>query len=757
MKYKLSFYRKVSVFAVFLLLSLSSNVFSRVCMDLTRGSRLLSMLHSMGPAHQIIKDGEDKVIDEDGSYHILENIVSSITVCANNVIIDLNGFAILGSADPIITIKADVENVVIKNGAIVGNCNNVGIKLMPRTKKIRLENLRISRVDKGIHFAGASGTGPVKCCKVTNVHISNATIGVDLDYTEKSIFKNVDVCCSTDVGFDLHFSKFNKFEQCKAIGIVNDDLSNDAIGFKALAGKDNLFFECFAERIAKCDSDFCTKAAGFFFGFYQTMPETESKIINCCVDSIKTTSFGNAFGVCLEMKLRNEAEFVTTGSFDTVVNDIAWSPQGNLIGVGASDPLYGIIDFDGTSLNNVFSGDTNGAVNGVAWSANGRYLASVTDFGEVFVQDSKHDLTTFLFGDFVEADTFYDVRWFNKCHKFVVSGDSNSDRHLHVFFFDGKKIHLVKSEDLGENVIRHVAVSPDDCHIAVGDEDGIIEIRNPDDLALSAFTTSTSDVAINDLDWNPIACCGRYYLAVAGDVGDAPNDVNLEILEYDGASTLTTLTRVNFDPDSTGLENLTSVRWSPRGKDLVVSGTGNTIGVYSFNPQSPTAKLTLAFTYTTTVGAAVPGSKKYVDWSPCGRFIVIAGAEESEQGGNGGTQPVEFPIPNCSNIEVIRVGDSVEKCVVEGNKIANVCGGLCGVGIIGGGLCNLIDKNVVCCAGVPYSWGVYAKHLDGLLGFAGALDNLYGNDCCVCCECECRAPVCDCDCIVEAILVQING
>lgn len=740
MKYELSFYRKVSVFTVFLLLSLSSNIFSTTCVDFSNGSRLLAMLHSMAPAHQIIKDGENRVITEDGSYHILENITGSITVgtaADKNVVIDLNGFTISGTAAALITVAQNVENVVIKNGAICGDCTNVGIKLMAGAKRITLENLRISNVNKGIHFAGTTGGNTVECCRVTNVHISHATMGVDLDYTEKSLFKDVEVCCATYFGFDLHVSKYNKFEQCKAIGIVNSDGDKMAAGFRALAGLDNLFFECFSERIAKCDSKFCTKAAGFFFGFAfdpmktATVAETESKIINCCVDTIKTTSFGNAFGICLEMRLRDLATTVTLGDFDTVINDIAWSPQGNLLGAAGSDKTYGIIDFDGTSLNTVLtSDDLFQAANGVAWSADGRYLASVITFSnaapEVIVQDSKHDLRTYSF-DYIASNTAFDVKWFNKCTKFVVSGDP----FLDVFYFDGKMIHLVNTAEQ-EQIEGRVAISPDDCHIAVGDVDGDIEIYNPDDLKLSDFITFTAGTAVRDLDWNPVACCSSYYLAVVGDTGNVQNDLNIEIFEFDDVS-LTRLAKAKADAD------LTSIRWSPRGKEFVVTGTNQTVTVYSFDPQSPNV-ITEKFTYQTVVGLNKLGSSKHVDWSPCGRFIVIAGDDSG----------LDNPVTEADqNIEIIRVGDSVEKCVVENNKIANVCGGICGIGIFGGGFCNLIDKNVVCCSGVPYSWGVYGKYLGGLLGFAGALDNLYGNDCCVCCECGCRAPVCDCDCVNE--------
>ena len=46
-------------------------------------------------------------------------------------------------------------------------------------------------------------------------------------------------------------------------------------------------------------------------------------------------------------------------------------------------------------------------------------------------------------------------------------------------------------------------------------------------------------------------------------------------------------------------------------------------------------------------------------------------------------------------METVLLENFVHGCVVEDNKVANVAGGICGVGLIGAGSLNLFDKNLL--------------------------------------------------------------
>jgi len=313
---------------IFFLFLVHTNSFSHTCIDLTKGNMLTAMLHSMAPAHTIINDGEDIVIEKEGSYHILGHSEGAIVVNADNVIIDLNGFTLSGSTSALITVSA--ENIIIRNGVIEGGCFNTGILFAAGARNVLLQNLYITNCQTGISFEGMVNI-PVECCRVLNCYISVCDTAVQMEQACNNIFKNVVACCCQYAGFSLNYSKYNKFQQCKTIGIGTDDKSENVSGFVSLTGLDNLFYECFVENICKKDdANFCTKAAGFRFGYAQEqegladVPERESKIINCVVDSIVTTSLGNAYGIYLESKLlaADAITSVTTGLFCESINDI---------------------------------------------------------------------------------------------------------------------------------------------------------------------------------------------------------------------------------------------------------------------------------------------------------------------------------------------------------------------------------------------------------------------------------------------------
>jgi len=294
-----------------------------------------------------------------------------------------------------------------------------------------------------------------------------------------------------------------------------------------------------------------------------------------------------------------------------------------------------------------------------------------------------------------------------------------------------------------ENFSRILAISPDDVYIAygvresVGAEDAIFItktncghlVMHPDadtDESIEEIATFTK-LNINSFDWNPITCCDNYYFAIGGSVEEINGETkNIELFEFNGTNVQSLGSALL--PEQT----VTDIKWSSRGKDLVATGTNHAVSIFTLD-FSNTDTLIGMLTEYKTINTVLGSGDKYADWTSDGRYFVLAGPSATDQ-----------EVPN--NIEIFYAGDSVSKCVVQGNNVANICGGLCGIGISGAGRLNLIDKNIVCCSGVKYSQGVFAKYLGGLLGTPGLLDNLPGNDCCACCPCVCREPECVCSC-----------
>jgi len=706
MKHKIS----VVIFATLFLFSIPSKISSEQCIDFTRGNQIKALLGSMKPASWMVNDGVVHIVDTGSSIQLLENINATVQISADTVVVDLNGFKIKSSNSPVIQIDADQKNIVIKNGSIEGirpegsgTVPAVGVLIKDGAKSVHLENLNITHCFKGIHLEGTPGN-KVECCTFTNCFINDCEVGVDMVHANKCVFQDCDVCECNYKGFSVVECMYNKFIQCKAIRVGPGDLSWGAYpldgltaGFAALGGKDNLFYECFAEAVCKTDAatEWCRKAMGFWFGFEGNVPETESKIVNCFVDSIKGAGFGNAFGINLEMKLRDSIVSIIKGDFipdnEGSAIDIDWSPQGEYVAVVTY--VVGTIHlrvfrFDGSTFGQVFSTDFDSSTFpvGVEFSPDGQLLAIV--YG-----GAAGSLKVYRVSDFNELVSLpldpdpTDVKWFHCGRTLAVTraAGQEDDPELSVFYFDGDELILIKDVSIpGVDGAFTIAISPDDKYIAVGDSAGDLYI-----IEVASWTVVEGPItgAGTLIDFNPVACCGKYYIASSG---PPPNShYPLFIYEFDSNAKhlrLITSLESTFAP-------LSDLEWLPDGKSLAVAGATSSPGVYvyKFNPQ--TKSLSLALSYD---GASLgPATANRIAISPCIRYMIISGDEENEV-----------------DTEFVALGYSVNKCVVENCRVANVKGGLCGIGIIGGGACNLIDANLLYGSCVNASEGVFNTFCD---------------------------------------------
>ncbi|MFC1841946.1 hypothetical protein ACFLYA_02660, partial [Candidatus Dependentiae bacterium] len=634
------------------------------------------------------------IIIGDGSYHLLENIKGSIIIGSNNVVLDLNGFTILDGADVLITVTAGLQNVLIQNGSIVGNGQNIGIKIEQGAKGIRLEDLYISNCNIGTFFDGSPGN-PITCCGVDNCFTTSCKTGYWLEFLEKSVFENCEVCNGLQAGFFLDGCKYNKFKHCMVVGITNIMKTQSAVGYWAVDGVDNLFFECFVEGIQKKgESDWCQKAMGFRF----TGTERESKIVNCLVDSVSSESLANTFGIKLEMTLSAPpvVSVVTKNGAYGVANDVDWSPSCGFIATCTGDEFQ-VLKFCEDELTIIVDDKTTGGsgdIVALAWSYDGRYLALLTnDF--VSIYDVYQDPDKLYDSPDNVTPPAWDVVWFHKSYKFAVV----SDDRLEIFSFDGDKIEskdFVTGTGVSGDKAR-IDISPDDKFIAISDND-TLAVYNASDLnGLDSVSVAPSIVTVYDLAFNPVACCGKYYIMVTGNDGTGPDETQLFDLD---ASDVENLSLIGRDSIDIGGNNRT-LTWSPDGKYLCISaGGGDRLYFASFDPEGtypPDPYLTLEFQFD-----PAPPTARHIDWSPCGDYIVLAGE---------------------TGVEIIKVADSVKNCLIDGNKVANGTSQLCAIGIFGSSCTNCITRNIGYENCINFSEGVYNVFYNGLAGDQGVQGN----------------------------------
>ena len=762
---------------LFFLLTLSFNVFSRecpiaknvACIDRTKGNTLVPMLLAKQPTALIIKTNQGTYeITKPGLYKILENITGTkIVIKSNDVILDLNNFTVTADGS-IITVERPgsdpIENIVIKNGSLrakLGTTPDHGILVKDGLKSVRIDNMKIFDCVTGLYFKGfyeeEVGTAlikipnPIECCKVTNCLITGCTQGVQMEYANKNIFESIDVCHCGYAGFLVGNCNYNKFKQCKAIDIGPGASASNVAGFTSWAGLDNLFYECMTERVYKDDVNglWCTKAIGFWFNydFDSEKFERESKIINCTVDSVSAAGLSNAYGISLGMLYQTPLDptdpFIQValgqdppGEADVVAVDM--SPSDDYVAISNATYVE-IYKFDrDAKLRFVSRVEPNGsAIVRVKWSPTGEFLAvgteehgnTATD-GELYIY--KFDLNTgrLIFvtsqelADGAEANyrVSLSLDWNRKGTELLVTKYGDNSSRVFKYFFDGVVSNpLVERESLvftaqDELVARF---SPDDKYVLVtaynGTTGDVSRLYRNTEFGLQWIKEidNTNNVLYQDIAWCSVACCGKYYFALVGNVGV---NAYLELFEFDVDSNNTSL----LQPIPFGADSLYGVEWAPNGKKLAAMASAR-IKVYDVDLnkayETPPANPLTALQDLTYTGITFSDANVLV-WSKSGKYLMIGGV-------SGET----------SNFVMYKVADTVERCVVENTKIANVLGGLCGIGIIGSGAWNLIDQNVLFGSCINASTGIYNTFFDfkknNSTFKSKALDNLaFESGCC---------------------------
>ena len=640
--------------------------------------------------------GSTLFIINSGVYTLADTNACCVVIDADDVTLDLNGCTLCCTTAASITILSGHKNIVIKNGAIRGITKTYdGIVVNQECEFIRIEDITIYACDNAISFNGSAGL-EIKACSIVDCKFNSCNKGVFASYLKKSSFEHCSAKNCVQRGFEQIACSFNVYRNCNALDIDNADGTESAVGFNSLAGIGNVFKECFAEGIVQSDSsiNWNTYAIGFNLGSSlvgtTTVFETESKIINCVVDSITSSDWGQAFGIRLEDQI-DEVQAPTQG--DTLsdagsATDVAWSPQGRYIAYAKSSG-YKIITFADFLFGGVVVDESSATtLSAVDWSADGQWLAAVALTGATQeIEVIKYDGSVGPV-EFSNSDDISDVRWYHTSYNFAAMNATLKVIEKYSFDPDNNSISLIGTS--GSAFTDFLDITQDDKFIVTArNNDTLINIFSGDSLVEVASDNVSNIIGIKQIELNPAFCCNDYYVAVVG----VPGPDNLEVLKFDSQSEIwTSIDSVNFNSSI----DLTSVKWSPCGKYLVVSGDPDDIGIYSFDPEA--GLLTLVHTYDTDFTT----DEMYVDWSPCGRYIVIHGNE---------------------GLEVIHVGDCVTRCVVQHNNIGCCTSDVCGMAIFGASCCNLIDVNTASCNGINYSVSVFNKSLNGFVESAGSLRN----------------------------------
>jgi len=634
-------------------------------------------------------------ITESGVYFLQEQINCPITIDADNVRLDLNGFEICGTCTGV-TVSENRSNIVIKNGSLIGaagcayDCaqeNLVaasGIVINAGAQLVTIEDMTIFGYDKGVSFVGTA-TQEIRSCHVKNCVVECCNTGYDLSYVIKTEFDNTKALNCYNTGFYQENSQYNVYRNADALQIQNDDAQNRAIGFASVDGAGNVYQQCLAEGISTTTGPLEAGAIGFLF----EGNETESKILDSIANSISVEDgTAIAYGMLLDgvytdltltssydhgadagavawshnveylalggaagtgdyeiriLSFASPLELLTSATFGATVNAVDWRSRDEFIAVGGATPSDGneikIYAFDGTRLDELEDArGTHGAtVNSVDFSLSGEYLAvggvASTDGYEVrvFTFDTVH-LDEIIGARYSHCGTVNSVAWSPYTNYLAIGGATNNNSYeVRVLGFNKTSLY---------------------------------------NLPLGVYNQGAT---VNYVAWSP----NQNYLAIVSEVVSGGSE--LKILRFD-CDALTELTSAVYASSVA----INSVSWSPSSDRLVVgtdNGTSELL-VFEFNGSELTQVPGLSYDH----GADVYS----VNWSENGKYIALGGAN--------GTDDVE--------VRAFSVMNYPTKCLLEKNKACNCTGARNAVGFSGSSGTNSIVRNTSYDNDVNYSAGI---------------------------------------------------
>ena len=662
-----------------------------------------------------------QTITNPGVYVLIEQIECPITVAADNVRIDLSGFDICGTCTAI-TINANVSNVVIKNGSLIGSsdcslscdqgalANASGIEVNAGAQLVTIEDMTIFGYETGISFVGTS-TQQIRSCHVKNCIVECCNAGYNLNHVIKTEFDNCRALNCYNSGFYQANSQYNIYRNSDAIRTENSDTINRALGFASVDGLGNLYDGCLAEGIKTTTGQLSLGPVGFLF----EGDERESKILNSIANS---TSVDASTAIAYGIKLSGVYDdLALTDSYDHGANIFAvkWSRPSPSSGQGvnylaiAGDTGTGgeeirVLSFDGTSLSTLETatfGTGLVAFNALSWRPDDRFLAAG---GET--SPDGYDIRVFGFDGLLldelensraaHGGTVNSVDFSLNGEHLAVGGESGTDGYeVRVYTFDSVYLNEVPGANYDHGAtVNSVAWAPHGDYLAVGGFGGTggYELRvlgfnytSLYDISSAVYAFDETTDFVKQIAWSP----NQNYLAIAVGTTTLPGTSRLRvlILEFD-SNTLTPVAEY----ESTSEAN--SVSWSPNSEYITVGLDTDEVLVLSFNGY------TLAQESSYDHGAIVQS----VDWSQHGKNIAIGG-----RNGTGGF-----------DVRTFNVMTYPTKNLIDNNKVCNTSsqvGVQNAVGISGASGANSIIRNVA---------------YDNDLNYSAGVVNLYDNtnDCC---------------------------
>lgn len=313
---------------------------------------------------------------------------------------------------------------------------------------------------------------------------------------------------------------------------------------------------------------------------------------------------------------------ITGFNYGSVVNSVAWSPNGQFLAVGGVSGLVNIYQFSNAQLLLVASANFGGTCLRVKWSPDGCYVAVAGGPNDnIKIYAFNNSTLTLSIITALSLGTGFNIQGLDWSHngKFIAVGPNTptSGNEIQIYSFNGFSLTLVTSVNLGAagTFAPGMAWSPNDNFLAIGANSTItggneVHVYSFNGATLTDLTSISYSTA-NSVQYVEFDQAGLH-IAVGGQSPTSGNE--LQVYRFNGTS-LQLIASANY---GTIIQEL---HWNSSGRYLVIGGNspdnGNELQFYQFNGTA----LSLISNFNYGTGASING----LSWSADGAMLALGG------------------------------------------------------------------------------------------------------------------------------------